>query len=1275
MQLGLGLAGAAIGSTFGAASIGWSIGSFLGGMLESKSGSDRPDVFGPRLTELKVQTSAYGVSIPYAWGVMRLSGNVIWGPPIVETQTRTVVNSGGKGGGPSGTSEAQVTFSYSASFAVGILGKLPNRSAAIVGIRKVWANGKLIQDIGEDAPLEAVLGSIPGTVVYTGTDTQTADPTIEAAEGAGNVPGFRDLAYIVFNTLQLAEFGNRLPNLEFEVVTVGGFTDDFVLRELYTLPTSNWTDDEGIKTHSRIMTQGVQFLWTIEEVAGDAKRLSRFNNYTHQLVEQHDLPNDTFIWGIGRDNRLWYADSSSTLYARNFEGDVASYANSVSYTRVDLMFEEPMTFSGGNPILWLSFNSPTPGVNQVRRFRPALNAVDIMAVTPSCALVYLAQGATNIPGRIYVCTGDATFMIGYFDLENLQYTAIRTYTSSEVPWPMVGRDGYIYCRSKDTGQGNVFEKMDPDGNVVDSVVLSNVSATPSSTLSDEFVQDVHGNMYLLVHVNLNPIFRINYGTMDVLASAVNVLSDHDQLMHEDAFEGSRVLLTRAQPGGPNNVVRYLDLARITASTVFLDDIVTDLCSLVDGLGPSRIDVDDLASIEVIGYIVPRRTTVRGMVEPLMGAYQFDAVGSDKILKFVIRGASSAASIGEEELAARQDNLLESPDRLNEVRRHEIDLPQSIDVNYIDAGFDYQPVPQSDRRLVTSSQQSISLNLPIVLSPDEALGIASKNLYTAWLERNQYEFSTSRKYLALEPTDVVTVTVDSVDHVLRIVRRDEGGNGILKFAAVLDDGDVYDQEGEGVDKDSGTADISIVGPTNAFFIDAPLLRREDDYPGYYFAANGYTNGWSGTQLFSSVDGGVNYDPVPGGVLVARGTVGYTSSALADYDGPDMFDESSKVTVVMENGSLSSVTRDRLFSSTDNTAIIGDEPVRFRDAVLVAADTYEVSGFLRGQLGAEEFMTGHLTGERFILLEYGTMLSVQQSLVFRNSVQYFKPVSIGGNVDATVATQFINTERRLLPLAPVGLGAGKAGNGDCVLHWVRRSRYSSGWIDGSDAPLGETSEVYEVDILDDSDNVLRTLTVTNSQQVAYTNAQQQEDFGSERAHLEFIVYQMSAAVGRGYGGRGIMDTTVAPRIAAYWRFSAFQPPLGASNIGHQFAEIKLYDSIGVQWVDGTTVVTGTAATASSGPGTPTIATTLNDSDLDTDSYWNQSISAGLTLTFQLAAPHDIRQIQFGARNSSTTWPTNVTIEDSLDGITWRQVHVGLSMLTYPGGFTYGPLLDIF
>jgi len=88
----------------------------------------------------------------------------------------------------------------------------------------------------------------------------------------------------------------------------------------------------------------------------------------------------------------------------------------------------------------------------------------------------------------------------------------------------------------------------------------------------------------------------------------------------------------------------------------------------------------------------------------------------------------------------------------------------------------------------------------------------------------------------------------------------------------------------------------------------------------------------------------------------------------------------------------------------------------------------------------------------------------------------------------------------------------GSGDLAIGCVRRTRIGGIWADGTDIPLNEESERYEVDILNGS-TVVRTIAVT-SPAANYTAAQQTADFGAPQSSVAVKVYQLSATVGRGW-----------------------------------------------------------------------------------------------------------------------------------------------------------------
>ena len=114
----------------GYAAIGWSIGALVGQALFPTKLPDQ-NVEGPRLSDLRVQTSAYGQMVPIVGGTVRIAGNLIWAKPVREvTKTQSQnVGGGGKGGG-GGQTVNQTTYSYFADFAV-LLCEGPDRKSVV----------------------------------------------------------------------------------------------------------------------------------------------------------------------------------------------------------------------------------------------------------------------------------------------------------------------------------------------------------------------------------------------------------------------------------------------------------------------------------------------------------------------------------------------------------------------------------------------------------------------------------------------------------------------------------------------------------------------------------------------------------------------------------------------------------------------------------------------------------------------------------------------------------------------------------------------------------------------------------------------------------------------------------------------------------------------------------------------------------------------------------------------------------------------------------------
>lgn len=214
-----GIVGAAAGFVVGGPSgaiYGAQIGMSVGGLLDPPKG---PTVEGPRLGDLSVQTSTYGQFIPRTYGTIGLSGNVFW---LENNQLKEVVRkkkSGGKGGGSSSTVK---TYTYFATFAVGLC------EGPIAGVRRIWVGPDLVYDAGSD-DLETIISSNQASAkftIYTGTDTQQPDPRMQAEMGVANCPAYRGIAYIVVKDLLLTDYGNSVAGAQVKVEVVNSLTAD-----------------------------------------------------------------------------------------------------------------------------------------------------------------------------------------------------------------------------------------------------------------------------------------------------------------------------------------------------------------------------------------------------------------------------------------------------------------------------------------------------------------------------------------------------------------------------------------------------------------------------------------------------------------------------------------------------------------------------------------------------------------------------------------------------------------------------------------------------------------------------------------------------------------------------------------------------------------------------------------------------------------------------------------------------------------------------------------
>ena len=197
----LSAAGAAIGGSIGGTVLGLSsvalgrfAGATLGRMIDQRiMGAGSEAIETGRVERFRLTGAGEGDPVAQAYGRMQVAGHVIWATRFSET---VIESGGGKGSPPSPKTRE---FSYSVSLAIALC------EGEITSVGRVWADGVEISK--DDLNLR----------VYHGTRDQLPDPKMEAVEGVGQVPAYRGTAYVVMEDLQLAQFGNRVPQFTFEV--------------------------------------------------------------------------------------------------------------------------------------------------------------------------------------------------------------------------------------------------------------------------------------------------------------------------------------------------------------------------------------------------------------------------------------------------------------------------------------------------------------------------------------------------------------------------------------------------------------------------------------------------------------------------------------------------------------------------------------------------------------------------------------------------------------------------------------------------------------------------------------------------------------------------------------------------------------------------------------------------------------------------------------------------------------------------------------------------
>jgi hypothetical protein len=548
---------------------------------------------------------------------------------------------------------------------------------------------------------------------------------------------------------------------------------------------------------------------------------------------------------------------------------------------------------------------------------------------------------------------------------------------------------------------------------------------------------------------------------------------------------------------------------VTLGTVSLETAVENLHERA-GMDLSDVDASALASKSIRGMAVTQISTTRTALESLMAAQFFQAV-KDQGIRYVNRGGSPALTIPYDDLGTVEAGS-DPGEPLEIVENNDIEIPAYVAVKYANAMDDYQEGLEYSDRLITESTETRVVEFAMAMTPTEARQLAQKIANDLQVSKASVgPLSVQRKYAALQPTDVILVEGrDGLTARMRIDKREEAA-GLIKLEGVLDDASVATGTATTDTDYSGSFTITLPSRTNWDEMDIPLLRTADDGPSFEVAFGAAGANWRGAVYF----GGDDDTSLQQLTAVSTETVtGTCLTALGAWSGGGGVQVTGFLDVQVD-GELSSITYDQLMAGGNTAAISSSgrwEIIGFQYAELLSVTgstrTYRLRNFLRYRRGTEGVT--HAVGDRFVLMQTQGIRRIPMSLADLQRQRRYKAVSSGRSIDSAQSVAFSWTGEKLKPLSPSNV-RGNRDAADLVITWARRTRHEDNWLLGS-VPLGETTERYEVDILNGS-TVVRTLSST-TQSVTYTAAQQTTDFGSPPASVSVRVYQLSDSIGRGY-----------------------------------------------------------------------------------------------------------------------------------------------------------------
>jgi hypothetical protein len=441
-------------------------------------------------------------------------------------------------------------------------------------------------------------------------------------------------------------------------------------------------------------------------------------------------------------------------------------------------------------------------------------------------------------------------------------------------------------------------------------------------------------------------------------------------------------------------------------------------------------------------------SIRGAVEPLVDSFGVSLFDDGVTLRQPATDVLSA--IGLQELGNSSDG--EVRPRVEREQLPARSAPTTLRLTYYDPERDYQ---SGEARGVLGEQSGneVQRELPAVLTAAAAKSLAQEILARGWANRDKLTLRLPPGRLALEPGAGIELTLSPSQWIVEktiiegfVVVAELRPAATISATVCGDGGRIVPNS----DVVSGLVVLAL--------IDVPNVLGSSNEPTVLLAASTATLGWKPRAVAISFAG----QEISAVTARGKSLLGHSTTQLAAAE-TDLVDEQNSLEVQMIDADqwLTSCDDDAL-AAGENFAVLGSELIQFGEVTPVGEGKFRLDRLLRGRGGTEWACGLHVAGESFCVLRLGTV----QPIVLPSW-------SLGATVSATTAggsgapIQFAGEALR--PPSPVNLVVDQQADGGLLLQWTRRSRQGFAWVDGIDAPLGETREQYRVAVTGSSGSI--------------------------------------------------------------------------------------------------------------------------------------------------------------------------------------------------------------